>query len=159
MEAAAEAALQLLEVAGRLGDQTTGRRLGSSSIGSLVAAGADGDVVVGAKEAGGREGLIIDANAIARLETWLGNVEVAGSLLLLQGSLVLLGVDEAGLLEEHVGRFGLMGLRRLGNAIYKAGEVNLLGLLLGLLLVLRRRRRNVLDEALLDLGAEAADQD
>jgi len=55
-------------------------------------------------------------------------------------------------LEEHVWGFWLLGLR-LGRAVYEAREVNLLGLL-GL-----RRRGNILDEALLDLGSETADQD
>jgi len=54
------------------------------------------------KEASWSERLLAD-HAIARLETGLGNVEITSGLLLLHGSLVLLGEDEARLLEEHVG--------------------------------------------------------
>jgi len=87
-ESLAEAALHLLEVA---------RRLGNAGL-SVVACH-----VLLLKEASWCERLLAD-HAVARLEAGLRNVEVTSSLLLvLRGSLVLLGEDKARLLEEHVG--------------------------------------------------------
>ena len=140
LEAATEAALQLFEIAWRLGDHSNVCLI-VDCLGVVVSNVLMMIIVsiVGPKEACGRERLIAD-HAIARLETWLRNVEISSSLLLLH--LVLLSEDKARLLIEHVWRFRRLELR-LGTAIDQAREVNLLGLLLLL------RRGNVLNEALL----------
>ena len=145
MEAAAEAALELLEVAGRLWNACL------SIVGnSLLVVIVD---IARSQEASWCERLVIVANhAVASLEAGLGNVEVTAScllLLLVHGSFILLGEDEAGLWEEHVGGFGLLRVLTVQEA-RKVDLMRLLGLL---------RRGNILDEALLDLGSEAADQD
>jgi len=57
-----------------------------------------------AEEASGRERLVAD-QAVALLEAGLGDVEISRLEWLLHG-LVLLGLYEAGLLEEHVGGGG-----------------------------------------------------
>ena len=106
--------------------------------------------IVRPQEASWCERLIAD-HAVASLEAGLRSVEITSRLLLLHGSLILLSEDKAGLLEEHIGGFWCLCLR-LGNAVYEAREVNLLGLL-GL------RWGNILDEALLDLGSKTANQD
>lgn len=93
-ESAAKAALELLEVAGRLWNACL-----SASGNVLLMIIVD---IVWSKEAGWCERLVAD-HAIAGLEARLRNVEIAGRrLLLLHGSLILLSEHEARLLEEHV---------------------------------------------------------
>lgn len=94
-ESAAKAALELLEVAGRLWN--AGLSVSGNNVLLMIIVD-----IVWSKETGWCERLVAD-HAIAGLEARLRNVEIAGGrLLLLHGGLILLSEHEAGLLEEHV---------------------------------------------------------